>query len=196
MHTSRIATSTLSLLTMITLLTMTSCADDASPNDVARDDLEGTWKSACFQATQTTLSYRDLQLSGTFTEFSDQACATPRHVATWTAQATGGDEVSPGVRKLNLAFSSFKSRPLTTAEAAFVNQNAYCGITDWASDVERDILGLSCYGLSIPMGGKSLDIYQRDASSLRFGKDSKIAAMPAEADRPAEIDPNRVFVRQ
>jgi hypothetical protein len=178
------------------LITIAGCTDDSDPNDIARDDLEGTWKSACFQAAQTTLAYRNLQLSGTFTEFSDQACATPRHVTTWTAQATGGDEVSSGVRKLNLAFSSFKSKPLTAAEAALVNQNAYCGITNWAADVERDILGLNCYGFSVPMGGKSLDIYQRDGGSLRFGKDSKISATPVEAERPAEIDPTRVFLHQ
>jgi hypothetical protein len=190
MHTSRIATAALLLATLI------GCTDDPTALEVARDDLEGTWTSACYQATQTTLTYRQLQLSGTFTEFTDQACASPRHIASWTAQATGGETVSPGVRRLNLAFTAFRSKALTAAEAALVNQNAYCGITDWAANVERDILGLNCYGLSIPMGGKSLDIYQRDASSLRFGKDSKISAAPLEADRPTEIDPTRVFLHQ
>jgi hypothetical protein len=159
-------------------------------------DLEGTWKSACYMGTETTLSYSGIRLTGTFAEFSDMSCTTPRHIARWTGVAVPGAKVSKDITKLDLAFDSFRSTALTQAEADFVNKNAYCGISDWKPNEERDILGLDCYGFSIPKGGKSFDIYQTDGKSLRFGKDSKILTKPTEADRPTQIDEYRVLNKQ
>jgi hypothetical protein len=92
------------------------------------------------------------------------------------------------VRKIDLTFESFRSKPLTQAEADLVNGYHYCGITDWAPGVERDILGKDCVNFSIPAGGKSLDIYQREGTTMHFGKGSKIAASLTESDRPTELD--------
>ncbi len=169
--------------------------------DAERSDLEGSWAGPCFptsatQSAQTRIVYNDLQLTGTYHEFSDSACAVERHTSTWTGQASGGEELTAGVRKLDLAFASFRSKPLTAAEADFVNQGQYCGITDWAANVERDILGKACYNFTIPVGGKSLDIYSRTGTMLRFGKGSKILASPTEADRPTELDPMVAYNRQ
>lgn len=69
-----------------------------------------------------------------------------------------------------------------------MNGYRYCGITDWAPGVERDILGRDCVNFSIPVGGKSLDIFQRDGETIRFGKGAKIAATLTESDRPTELD--------
>jgi hypothetical protein len=62
--------------------------------------------------------------------------------------------------------------------------------------VEKDVLGKDCYGFSIPVGGKSLDIYRVDGSTLKFGQGSKIGVDLTEADRPAAIDDTRVFTRK
>jgi hypothetical protein len=158
--------------------------------------LNGTWQTPCYQSAQTRLVYSNLELTGTYTEYSDTACTTPRHIATWTGRASVGQEMKPGVYKLDLSFNTFRSKALTDTEATSVNQNKYCGLTDWASGVERDILGLDCYGFAIPKGGKSVDIYQVNGDSLLFGKGSKIVAAPTEADRPTDIDPMRPFARR
>lgn len=168
-----------------------ACADDPSPGA----ELEGSWSTPCYQGAQTRLTYEGLALTGTYTEYVDMACTTPRHIATWTGHAVVGAEVAPGVRKLDLAFDGFRSVALTAEEAALVNQNQYCGLTDWAPGVERDILGRDCYGFSIPVGGQSLDVYQVDGDGLLFGKGSKILVAPSESDRPAELDPMRPFSR-
>lgn len=163
---------------------------------VAGDDLNGTWEGPCYQGARTQLAYAGLALTGTYTEFSDMTCTTPRHVTTWTGTASVGAEVQPGVRKLDLAFSSFRSRALTDTEAAFVNQNQYCGFTDWAAGAEKDILGRACYGFSVPKGSVSLDLYQVQGSTLTLGKGAKIAAQLTEADRPTVLDPTRPFARK
>lgn len=172
------------------LLAVAGCGGSAGA------DLDGTWESPCYMGAKTQLAYSNLALNGTYIEYSDMTCTTQRHITTWTGTATVGDEVQPGVHKLDLAFSSFRSKPLTATEASFVNQNQYCGFTDWAAGVEKDVLGKSCYGFSIPNGGKSLDIYQVTDSTLLLGKGSKIAAQLTEADRPAELDPMRPFTKK
>ena len=159
-------------------------------------DLDGTWESPCYQAAQTRLVYSSLALTGTYTEYSEMTCATPRHITTWTGVAAVADEVQPGVHKLDISYNSFHSKPLTAAEATFVNQNQYCGFTDWAAGVDRDVLGRSCINFSIPTGGKSLDLYQVAGTGLTFGKNAKIAAQLTEADRPTQLDPQRPFTKK
>lgn len=159
-------------------------------------DLDGTWETPCYMGAKTQLSYSNLALNGTYIEYSDMTCTTQRHITTWTGTATVGDEVQAGIRKLDLSFSSFRSKPLTAAEAMFVNQNQYCGSTDWAAGVEKDVLGKSCYGFSIPNGGKSLDIYQVSDGTLLLGRGSKIAAQLSETDRPTALDPMRPFSKK
>jgi hypothetical protein len=153
-------------------------------------DLDGTWDSPCFNGTQTRIVYASLKLTGTYTEYSDMTCTTPRHVATWTGTSTVPQASSSGPQKLNVTFSSFKSKPLIDADTAMVNMFKYCGLTDWATGVERDILGRECFGFSIPTGGKSFDLYEVKGNTLRFGKDSVITAMPEEAKRPTALSDN------
>jgi hypothetical protein len=141
------------------------------------------------------LTYADLSFTGTYNEYSDAACTDAYHISEWTGTATVGDEVAPGIRKLDIAFVSFSSTALTAENAQQNNDYAYCGFTDWEAGVEKDVLGADCYGFSIPVGGKSLDIYSVEGDTLLFGVDAKIAAELAETDRPTELDEARVFTK-
>lgn len=166
-----------------------------STSTVPGSDLDGTWQTACYMKAQTTLAYDDLALTGTYTEYGDDACTTPIHVSKWTGTGVVTGQTAAGDTKLDLSFTSFKSTPLTAENAAFNNTNQYCGATDWAANVEKDILGKDCYGFSIPVGGKSLDIYRVTGSTLKLGQGSKIGTDLTENDRPTAIDETRVFTR-
>lgn len=179
-------------LAMFGIIATAACGSDAAPGA----DLDGTWQSPCYMGAQTQLVYSGLALTGTYTEYSDMTCTTQRHITTWTGTATVGNEVQPGIRKLDLSFNSFRSKALTAAEATLVNMYQYCGFTDWAAGVEKDVLGRNCVNFSIPMGGKSLDIYQVSGTTLLLGKNSKIAAQLTEADRPTALDPTRPFTKK
>lgn len=181
---------------VVGILAMSSFLVASGCGETPGADLNGTWESPCYMGAKTQLSYSNLALNGTYIEYSDMTCTTQRHVTTWTGIATVGDEVQDGIHKLDLSFSSFRSKPLTPAEAMFVNQNMYCGFTDWASGVEKDVLGKNCYGFSIPNGGKSLDIYQVSSGTLLFGRGSKIAVQLSESDRPTALDPMRPFSKK
>ncbi len=106
-----------------------------------------------------------------------------------------GDPVTGGARKLDLAFTGFKSTPLTTANADFNNQNAYCDFTDLANNVAKDVLGAPCISFSIPTGGQSRDLYKREGNTLKFGQGALIGSGLTEANRPTAIDEARVFSR-
>lgn len=186
---------------LFSLLSLTAAACSSAPVDHLRTDLEGTWSTGCypspsFGGAKTTLKYTNLHLVGTFDEFSDNACTQPRHTTVWEGTASNGEELGPGVRKLDLAFTAFRSKPLTQAEADLVNNYGYCGIKDWAPNVERDVLGKDCVNFSIPQNGKSFDIEKSSATSILFGKNAKIGATVSEADRPTAIDDTRVFTKQ
>lgn len=181
------------------MLALTALLLSACGGEEPGADLNGQWTTGCVQGymgyTETILQYTELALVGTYTEYSDAACAEAYHVSKWTGTATVGEQLASGPWKLDLAFSSFTSTALTADNAATNNSFVYCGFTDWEAGVEKDVLGADCYGFSIPEGGKSLDIYQVDGDTLLFGTNASIGTDLTEADRPTSLDESRVFTR-
>jgi hypothetical protein len=167
-----------------------------------QNDLDGTWETPCALGpgaqlkSKTQLVYANLKLTGTYKDYADEACTVQLGQSVWTGTATVGAAVgASGAKKLDLSFASYRYTPLTDAAAATNNQYMYCGISDWKANTERDVLGSSCFGFTIPVSGRSLDLYLVSGSTLKFGKDSKISAAPQEADRPTALDDSRVFTR-
>ncbi len=167
-----------------------SSSDNATP--AAGSDLNGTWASTCVGPVNgmysvTTITYDDLALTGNYSEYSDAACASKVHSTDWTGTSTIAGKTATGETKIDIAYASFKSTPLTAANAGQNNAYKYCESTDWAAGTTKDILGKTCQGFSIPVGGKSLDIYKVSGTTLTFGKDAKIAVTLAESDRPTTL---------
>ena len=155
----------------------------------------GSWETACVSKAKTRIRYDEaLALLGTYTFYADGGCTLATSVNTWTGHAELGED-QPGARRITVHFDSFRSLPLVEAGVASMNANAYCGFKDWTMGAERDVLGLKCYGFSIPKGGQSLDIFAVSGSKLRFGKGSKIIASPKESDRPTELSEGGAFER-
>jgi hypothetical protein len=194
------------LFSLLSMATLTACGapdlGDTGGGDTATGDttpagadLLGTWQSACYGDTRTTLTYTDLGFVGMYDEYLDDTCASAYHHSEWSGTVQVGDTDDAGVTKIDLAFLTFTSVALTEENAAQNNAYAYCGFTDWAEGVEKDVLGADCYGFSIPVGGESLDIYRIDGDALTFGLGAEIAVDPDESSRPTTIDETRVFTR-
>lgn len=173
------------------LLACAACADD---DDDAGKELDGVWRTACFEKAVTELTYDSLALVGTYTTYADEGCTTPIARNLWTGLAVVG-ATRDGTTRIDLAFDSFRATALDAGTAAFFDQSKFCGFTGWVANVERDVLGATCPGFSIPVGGKSLDIYRITDRSLVFGLSSKVLVAPTEADRPTQLDLARVFTR-
>lgn len=174
-------------------------ADAVGASEVAGKDLDGTWETACtLLPTQmiyarTRLVYANLKLTGTYSDYADAACTQGLGVSTWTGGATVPTPGGAGTTPLNLAFESYEYKPLNAQAATTNNTYMYCGLTDWAAGVQRNVMDRPCYGFAIPTGGKSLDIYKTDGKTLKFGQGSKIGVNPSESERPTAIDDTRVF---
>lgn len=96
-----------SLLAACTLdegTTDTSAADDTAIADsgVPGADLDGTWVGACYERAQVVIRYDSLALTGTYTEYADDACTEAYHVSEWKGNAAVGYEKAPGPRSLLL----------------------------------------------------------------------------------------------
>lgn len=185
------------LLGVVTLAaTLATGCDSGDEGEAAVGrELDGAWETACYEKAKTKLVYDDLELVGTYTEYEDDACTSPIHVSTWTGTGVVSGKTDAGANKLDLEFASFESVALTPENAALNNMYQYCGLTDWAANVEKDVMGLDCYGFSIPEGGKSLDIYVVEGDTLRFGQGAQVGTELSESDRPSAIEPARVFMR-
>lgn len=186
-----------------TLLAATLClaagCGGVEPAAAPGADLDGTWRTQCYPTqvgfAMTTIAYSKLALTGTYTEYSDAACTQAIHVSRWTGTTTVSGPARDGVTPIDIAFATFTSTALTADNATQNNNYSYCGFTDWRANVERNVLGAPCQGFAIPMGGKSLDIYQVTTNALRFGQGAQIAVSPSEATRPKMLDAMRVFTR-
>jgi len=174
----------------------TASDDTADDTDEQGADLIGGWASACYANTQTTFTYTETTFTGTYDEYSDEACTTAYHTSAWSGTYVVGASDSEGVTPIDLAFLTFTSTALTEENAAQNNSYAYCGFTDWAAGEQKDILGAECYGFSIPVGARSLDIYRIDGDELRFGQGAEIAVEVDASSRPSVIDETRVFTRR
>lgn len=164
-------------------------------------DLNGTWATPCFDAGNgtyavTTLNYQDLALVGNYSEYGDATCTMKVHTSDWTGTSTITGMTANGETKIDIAFASFKSTALTAENADLNNNYMYCGFADWAKDVEKDVLGANCYGFSIPVGGKSLDIYKVSGDTLTFGMGAKIGTDLMESDRPTMLNPQGAFTKK
>lgn len=176
----------------------TGCGGEM-PTSVAGADLDGTWRTGCFPTAvgfaKTTLAYSNLSLVGTYAEYSDSACTQAIHVSRWTGTTTVAGPARNGVTPIDISFATFTSTALTADNAMQNNNYRYCGATDWRANVERNVLGAECQGFAIPIGGRSLDIYRVNGSTLNFGQNAQIAVNPSETTRPTMLDTARVFTR-
>jgi hypothetical protein len=158
--------------TMVLGVLLASCGSSESQ---AVKDLEGSWTNACASKGQTTLSYTGADLTGVYTTYAEDTCTTATTATTWTAAIDGGDAKSGGFRTLDISYTGFHAKALNQAGMDYLNSNAFCGSTDWSSNLEKDILDKECFGFTLPTGGRSLDIYKIDGNTVAFGMGAKTA---------------------
>jgi hypothetical protein len=178
----------------------TGCGGEVPASANAGADLDGSWQTQCFPTTvgfaKTTIAYSSLALTGTYAEYADSACTQAIHVSRWTGTTAVSGPARNGLTPINITFATFTSTALTADNATQNNNYRYCGATDWRANVERDVLGADCQGFAIPRGARSLDVYQVEGNTLRFGQGAQIAVGLTESMRPTMLDAARVFTRR
>lgn len=185
-----------------------ACSDGGSGNgggvsateQAQAADLQGTWQSNCQDASlfglteSSRLAIEGLSATQVTTVSSAGECASPSVEVIQAARLTKGGETAPNVRAIDIAISQIRVRPLSESGVAILNLSAFCNISDWVVNVERDVTGATGSDRCFPKVPTTIfEIYSIEDNRLFFGRGD---GATSPSDRPVELNRDRVFTKQ
>jgi hypothetical protein len=162
--------------------------------------LDGTWEARiCTSQARMTLTAtftgdQYVWRTGYFRD-TDTTCAAPFKIVNTNGPYVAGDDalISVGAREIDFETAATTLVPADAQAASFWNQIAFCGYSNWAVGVARDVTGKTCDDGSgmpdvyFPAGQTSYDIYRVfDGTELRFGSSSS-GSRTSDATRPTAL---------
>jgi len=160
-----------------------SCAkkSDTSSTTTTTTELEGTWLTSCYSSGSYYKLYT-LIVTGTGVVLKkemhhDSNCSTDNNTQEWTYSSLSiGDAVTydNGTKTgayFSMIFSGATETPNSSYDVTWVNDNSYCGYSDWELNVAKDITGKTCVGTTIISANtKLLSLYKNESSNtIRLG---------------------------
>ena len=164
---------------VISLLSFTifSCAKkDESSSTTSTTALEGTWLSSC-HSSGMYYNLNTLTVTGTGVVFkkemhNDSNCSTDNNTQELTYSSLSiGDAVTydNGTKTgayFSMIFSGATETPNSSYDVTWVNDNSYCGYSDWELNVAKDITGKTCEGsTNMSANTKLLSLYKNESSN-------------------------------
>ena len=162
---------------MIFSFTIFSCAKkDESSSTTSTTALEGTWLSSC-HSSGMYYNLNTLTVTGTGVVFkkemhNDSNCSTDNNTQEWTYSSLSiGDAVTyeSGTKTgayFSMIFSGATETPNSSYDVTWVNDNSYCGYSDWELNVAKDITGKTCEGATnMSANTKLLSRYKNESSN-------------------------------
>ena len=170
------------ILILIFSFTIFSCAKkDESSSTTSTTALEGTWLSSC-HSSGSYYKLLTLIVTGTGVVLKkemhhDSNCSTDNNTQEWTYSSLSiGDAVTyeSGTNTgayFSMIFSGATETPNSSYDVTWVNDNSYCGYSDWELNVAKDITGKTCVGTTIISANtKLLSLYKNESSNtIRLG---------------------------
>ena len=159
-----------------------SCAKkDDSSSTTSTTELEGTWVASCF-SSGSYYKIDTVTVSGTGMVYksemhADSSCSTDNNTQEWTySSLTIGDTATyeSGTKTgawFTMIFSGATETPNSSYDVTWVNDNSYCGYSDWELNVAKDITGKTCVSSTIISANtKLLSLYKNESSNtIRLG---------------------------
>lgn len=159
-----------------------SCAKKSdSSSTTSTTALEGTWLSSC-HSSGSYYKLLTLIVTGTGVVLKkemhhDSNCSTDNNTQEWTySSLLIGDSVTyeSGTKTgayFSMIFSGATETPNSAYDVTWVNDNSYCGYSDWELNVAKDITSKTCAGTTtIPANTKLLSLYKNESSNtIRLG---------------------------
>ena len=195
--------------TMLSVLAL-SCGSKGSnetPTGINKEtaQLAGSWHSDCHAGTFLASSHVQKKIgfnvAGGFKRetrlFDNAQCSGPKvsTVLNGTFAAVGDVPNEPDAKQLNLTAKSAFVTPLDDKNTADFNQSKYCGITDWITNVEREVTGLSCYS-GFKEGQVIFDIYRIQENHIYFGNTGIWLNGGSDEQRPQKLDLSDPLAKQ
>ena len=160
-----------------------SCAkkSDSSSSSSTTTELEGTWLASCF-SSGSYYKIDTLTVSGTGMEYkserhSDSSCSSDNYTQDFTYSSLSiGDAITydNGTKTgayFSMILSGATETPNSSYDVTWVNDNSYCGYSDWELNVAKDITGKTCNSSTIISANtKLLSLYKNESSNtIRLG---------------------------
>ena len=163
---------------MFLSFTIYSCAkkSDTSSTTTTTTELEGTWLTSCYSSGSYYKLYT-LIVTGTGVVLKkemhhDSNCSTDNNTQEWTYSSLSiGDAVTydNGTKTgayFSMILSGATETPNSSYDVTWVNDNSYCGYSDWELNVAKDITGKTCVGTTIiSANAKLLSLYKKESSN-------------------------------
>lgn len=127
----------------------------------------GTWKTACQSISSggyqiNTASFSGGQFVQGSSIYATSSCASAAAKMEIKGTYVIGDKISPTSNSVMIdeTLSSFKMTLYDSSAVSSYNSATYCGYSDWAVGVAKDIAGRNCGGSTAPTVGEvNYDIY-------------------------------------
>ena len=152
-----------------------SCAkkSDTSSTTTTTTELEGTWLTSCYSSGSYYKLYT-LIVTGTGVVLKkemhhDSNCSTDNNTQelTYSSLSIGDAVTYDNGTKTGAYFSMILSgateTPNSSYDVTWVNDNSYCGYSDWELNVAKDITGKTCATMSA--NTKLLSRYKNESSN-------------------------------
>jgi len=196
-------------LIALSLLVLPACGKDDNNDNNAVEEIPtnyvGLYKTDCVANTVLDLSHTirtvDMRANGGFTRteqyYSDDNCqqgALALRVE-GTVQEKGDLPEDPKLDMLNFSVSEVYIKVGTDGLRNTLNATKFCGITDWATNQERDVSGKDCNGFTIKKGDVVQEVVDDRDGTLYFGNNFALLLNRTD-DRPTAIDDKIPYHKQ
>lgn len=148
---------------IIVAMMLAACAKEG---DSASESLEGSWETECAKGSSTSvifsLSFNGGSYGGIGRIYEGLTCSTPSFELSIAGSYSVGGLVKddPQAYALDLTYGATMVKPVLQSTVDSFNTTSYCGFTDWALNVAKDISGVTCSGTQTPaVGTKYYDIF-------------------------------------
>ena len=165
-----------------------SCAKKDDSSSSTTTELEGTWITNCY-ASGSSYYIQTVIVSGTDIsqkkeQHTDSSCSTDN--GTWIdtySSLSIGDSVtfesgSTG-HYFSIAISTFTYTPNLASDVTTMNDDAWCGFSDWTINTEKDYTGKTCGSTSYSVANTTyLGLYMLVGNNLFVGDFSSTGNYP------------------
>ena len=160
-------------------------------------ELDGTWKMdecASGGVSLVVVDGKDVEFTHSYFSVDGKCDGAPYAVRKDVERYAMGNASASAADAIEIDVTTIEGTLMVTAQATADNYNQiqYCGYTDWAANVPKDILGRTCTNGSNSVtywarGDIYYDIYKVDGAKLFFG-DATSGNGQSAATRPMRLE--------
>lgn len=181
-----------SVLSLIAGVALVGCGGRVTSPFQSQTLAGSSWSSACSSlgegagSTKVTYEYSVSTENRKDENFSDSSCSQPvtqvRKLSSFIEGASRED-MGTGAKEFIRNFDSRFVTPFNESEVSRLNENRYCGVSDWQIGVERDISTCRSGYTDIP---REKNVYWVHNDILKFGDKTN----PITGQREADFEPS------